>query len=140
MFSRRRVLFLVALASAFIGVAALLFVTGGDDDSVSDIEIRAHLVGLRRSLCEFEALVANGQLGPAKNMYWDELHTDTHVLATVVGKTDRAAEARFLEQHFKVERGLAMLAPSLKTDVPVFNELAKKSLMRLKVVGANRPC
>lgn len=138
-FSRRRLVFLVVLASAFVGVGAVLSMRGGDE-SVSDLEVRAQLVGLRGRLCEFESLVSTGQFGPAKNLYWDELHNDSHLLAVVVGKTDKAAEARFLEAHFRVERGLAMLAPSLKSEAPAFANLAEESLLKLKVVGADRPC
>ncbi len=139
MFSRRRVLFLVLLAVSFVAVAVFLFARGNNDTGLEG-DIRTQLVGLPVALCEFETLVSDGKLGPAKNMYWDRLHGDTHLLAVTVGKRDRSSEARFLEAHFRVERGLSTLSPSLKTEVPVFTSLARRSLVDLEVVGAKLPC
>lgn len=139
MFSRRRVLFLVLLAGSFVAVAVLLFARG-DNDTPSEGDVRTRLVGLPVALCDFETLVSDGKFGPAKNLYWDRLHGDTHLLAVTVGKRDKSGEARLLEAHFRVERGLSTLSPSLKTEVPVFTSLAHRSLVELQVVGAKLPC
>jgi hypothetical protein len=137
----KRALVLGLVAVVFAVSGALLFGKRGESgEGVDELQLRASLVGLRRSLCEFQGLVAAGDVGQAKNFYWDRVHDGTHLLATAVGRTDRSVEARFLEAHAKVERGLSMLAPSLKNDVPPFVVLARASLKKLDVVGADLPC
>jgi hypothetical protein len=140
MSSRGRVFMLVGIGLIFAVVGTLLFGKRESGDNVTDLELRAQMVGVNRSLCEFERLIASDELGSAKNFYWDKLHISTHVLAVAVGRNDKRLEARFLEVHFKVENGLAMLAPSLKADVPAYATLARSSLKKLNVVGADRPC
>jgi hypothetical protein len=140
MSSRRRTVLLLGIGLIFAIVGTVMFGKKEPSDSVSEVEIRAQMVGVNRSLCEFERLIATNELGSAKNFYWDRLHDSTHLLAVAVGRNDKPLEARFLEVHFKVERGLAMLAPSLKSDVPAYATLARESLESLEVVGAKRPC
>jgi hypothetical protein len=136
----KRAVVLALIALVFVVAGALVFGRGRAEEDSTELELRAQLVGVRRSLCTFEKLVADGSLGEAKRVYWDQLHDDTHLLAVAVGRTDKPTEARFLESHAKVERGLSMLAPSLKSDVPPFGVLARSSLKKLDVLGAAQPC
>jgi hypothetical protein len=139
--SGKRALVLGLIAVVFVASGALLFGKRGESgEDVEELQLRSSLVGLRRSLCEFQGFVSAGDVGQAKNFYWDQVHDGTHLLAAAVGRNDKTIEARFLEAHYKVERGLSMLAPSLKTDVPPFVVLARASLKKLDVVGADLPC
>jgi hypothetical protein len=136
----KRALVLGLIAIVFVVAGAVFLGRNRTEEDSTELELRAQLVGLRRSLCTFEKLVSEGNPGEAKRVYWDQVHNDTHLLAVAVGRTDKSAEARFLESHSKVERGLSMLAPSLKTDVPPFVVLARASLKKLNVLGADQPC
>jgi hypothetical protein len=136
----KRALVLGLIAIVFVFAGAVFLGRNRTEEDSTELELRAQLVGLRRSLCTFEKLVSEGNSGEAKRVYWDQVHNDTHLLAVAVGRTDKPTEARFLESHSKVERGLSMLAPSLKTDVPAFVGLARASLKKLNVLGADLPC
>jgi hypothetical protein len=136
----KRALVLGLIAIIFVLAGAVVFGKNRANEDSTELELRAQLVGVRGSLCTFEKLVSEGNSGEAKRIYWDELHDDTHLLAAAIGRTDKRQEARFLESHSKVERGLAMLAASLKSDVPPFVALTRSSLKKLNVLGVDQPC
>ena len=135
----RRAFLLFAIAVLLGGVAAFAVSRKSNDNTLIP-GAKAAETSLASSICQFSALVADGKLADAKNVFWDEVHYPAHIVAADLQTVDRAQATTFYVTKGAVERDLALLAPSLKTDVPPFVAAVQAALVRLAVPGATGTC
>ena len=88
-----------------------------------------------------QAAVDQGLASQAFNIFWDDVHTDAHLLAARLDQKDRVQGALFREAKGFIERDLATLSiVGLEKHVPAFLVQVRSGMKTLALPGSDSPC
>ena len=129
-----------AIVAVLCVVAAFVVLRNRSGGTTNGLETQDMAVVLP-GMCKMQAAVDAGLASQAFNIFWDEVHTDAHILAAKLDAKDRAQGARFREAKGFIERDLGTLSiVGLKQHVPPFLVQVREALMTLALPGATAPC
>ena len=129
---------LIVLIVGGVGVLAVSRMRGGDNSS----SLEKHALGaVLPAACRMQSAIDTGSASQAFNIFWDDVHTDAHMLAARLDAKDRPQGARFREAKGFVERDLGTLSiVGLKQHVPAFLVEVRRAMRTLTVPGADAAC
>ena len=131
-----------ALVAVLIVVLIGVFVLSKThrSDGPNRLEQQA-LVALLPGMCRMQAAVDQGLASQAFNIFWDDVHTDAHLLAARLDQKDRVQGALFREAKGFIERDLATLSiVGLEKHVPAFLVQVRSGMKTLALPGSDSPC
>jgi hypothetical protein len=128
---RRPALLLLSVVLVF-GAIGVYVGTRPKPDSLRE-NARAVAPALMLATCRFAGLVSEKKFAEAHNLFWDDVHTDAHVVAAALGDIDRKKEAGFLRAKGAVERDLGTLSVGLAKDSPAFVDQVRAAQQSLGV-------
>ena len=131
-----------ALISVLIAVliGGFVFSRTHESDGANRLE-RQGLLAVLPATCRMQTAVDQGLASQAFNIFWDDVHTDAHLLAARLDRKDRAQGARFRESKGFIERDLATLSTvGLKQHVPAFLVQVRAGMKTLALPGSDAPC
>lgn len=121
-----------------VGVLAVSRMRNGDPSS--PLENQA-IAAVLPAACRMQAAIDTGSASRAFNIFWDDVHTDAHILAARLDAKDRAQGAHFREAKGFIERDLGTLSiVGLQEHVPAFRVEVRRALRALALPGADAPC
>lgn len=111
------------------------------DSSNSNSLDKQAIAAVLPAVCRMQAAVDTGSASQAFNIFWDDVHTDAHILAARLDAKDRPQGARFREAKGFIERDLGTLSiVGLKQHVPAFLVEVRHALKTLALPGADAMC
>ena len=92
-------------------------------------------------MCRMQSAVDQGLASQAFTIFWDDVHTDAHLLAARLDEKDRVQGAQFREAKGFIERDLATLSiEGLKQHVPAFIVQVRSGTKTLALPESDAPC
>ena len=132
----------VALVAVLIVVLIGVFVVSRTHgaDGPNRLEQQG-LLAVLPAMCRMQAAVDEGLASQAFNVFWDDVHTDAHLLAARLDQKDRVQGEQFRAAKGFIERDLATLSiVGLKQHVPAFLVQVRSSMKTLALPGGDTPC
>lgn len=135
-----RWLLLGVMALVIAAVTAGIVVRNGssDNDDAAVNEASAEL--LVPNLCALNTLVDRTELAKASRYFWDRVHVNSHVIASLLLQDHRAEAMNITRAKATVESDMRILSPNLATSVPKLLEVTRIGVKTLKLQGSDTPC
>ncbi len=110
----------IAVLMVVAGVGLSLFRSGSGSTNEENEVLHALIERTAPGMCEMQRRVNSNDRSGALNVFYDEVHQGSHVLASELTKTTSPVAGLFLQAKARVEADLRTLAPTLKQNVDAF--------------------
>ncbi len=120
-----------------MGAGALVLAMIGDDGPETPADAPGGRYGRAYAgLCNTSSAARSGDVGAARDAFFDQAHQPLHELAAETAARDRAASARLLEAKEAVEAGLSQASATLASEL---DGLVAAAGAAIGAVGEARP-
>ena len=111
---------MIAVLMVVAGVGLSLFRSRSGSTNEENEVLHALIERTSPGMCEMQRRVNSNDRSGALNVFYDEVHQGSHVLASELTKTTSPEAGSFLQAKARVEADLRTLAPTLKQNVDAF--------------------